>query len=207
MQQLRSSGMGTVGPQIIRDGPSVLATAVLVNERKMSVKIIGSSQRPNSKLPLAIFVCICLVAFKASVTLGCECKAESTSRTIKRLRKTATVIFVGKVKEVRKEVKDYHIGYWATFDIEKSWKGEKPVQITIYTGGGCMAWFETGRTYLVYASPDSANRLSTDVCMRTRLIKYAAEDLRRLEKPQYTDGVTRTNHLVLDRRRLARRQT
>lgn len=50
-----------------------------------------------------------------------------------------------------------------------------------------MAWFEVGRTYLVYASPGKEGRLSTSVCMRTRLIKYAAEDLKRLGKPKFVN--------------------
>jgi hypothetical protein len=138
------------------------------------------------KVLSVIFVCICFVVFDANAALACLCKPESPTRAIKRLRKTATVIFVGTVKEVRKEVKDYQIGYWATFKVKQSWKSDQVDEITVFTEGGCMAWFEAGRTYIVYASPDSSNRLSTNVCMRTGLVKYAAEDLKRLGKPQFT---------------------
>ena len=160
-----------------------------MREGKGIVKGISSSRRGKVRVLLAICVCICIVVLDGTATLACECKAESPGRTIKRLRKTATVIFVGTVKEVRKEVKDYHVGYWATFKVKQSWKPGQVDEVTVFTEGGCMAWFEVGRTYLVYASPDKANRLSTNVCMRTGLVKYAAEDLRRLGKPRFTSDV------------------
>ena len=139
-----------------------------------------------------LLICIGLVVLSATAVLGCECKVESPGRAIKRLRKTATVILVGRVTEVRKEVRDYHIGYWATLKVKKSWKSDHVDEITVFTEGGCMAWFETGRTYLVYARPDRSNRLSTNVCMRTRLIEYAEEDLKLLGKPQFTAEVAGT---------------
>ena len=150
------------------------------------MKSISSSRREKIRVLGAIFICICIVVINANAAWACECKAESPSRAIKRLRKTATVIFVGTVTEVRKEVKDYHIGYWATFKVKQSWKSDQVDEVSVFTGGGCMAWFEAGRSYLVYARPDNSNRLSTDVCMRTGLIKYASEDLKLLGKPQFT---------------------
>lgn len=142
-----------------------------------------------------IFACICFVLLGGSDALGCLCKPESPSHAIERLRKQAKVIFVGRVKTVTKEPK----GYTTTFEIERSWKGDRAREITIYTEGGCMAWFEAGRSYVVYASLDSVSRLTTNVCMRTGLLKYATEDLKRLGKPQFTNDVagTKTNHRVV----------
>ena len=153
---------------------------------------IHSDQREVISVLGKIVICICIVVLNANGALACECKAESPSRAIKRLRKTATVIFTGTVTEVRKEVRDYHIGYWATFKVKKSWKSNHVEEVSVFTDGGCMAWFETGRTYLVYARPDSSKRLSTNVCMRTGLIEYAAEDLKLLGKPQFTAEIERT---------------
>lgn len=156
------------------------------------MKSTRSKQRQMMSVLGKILICIGLVALNANATVACECKAESPSRAIKRLRKTATVIFVGTVTEVRKEVRDYHIGYWATFKVKKSWKSNHIDEVSVFTDGGCMAWFETGRTYLVYARPDGSKRLSTNVCMRTGLIEYAAEDLKLLGKPQFTAEIEGT---------------
>ena len=132
-------------------------------------------------------ICAVLLVFNVSVAMACLCDGESPKRTIKKLRKTATVIFSGTVTEVTKEVKDGRIGYWATLKVKQSWKSDRVEELRMYyTVGGCSAWFEEGRTYMVYAKPDAEGRLSTSVCMRTRLIEGAAEDLKLLGKPQFT---------------------
>jgi len=129
---------------------------------------------------LMIVVCVCFILLNANESLACLCKPESTGHAIKRLRKEAKVIFVGKVRNVRKEKG----GYIATFDIEKSWKGDRVSEFDVYTEGDCAAWFVTGRIYLVYAAQNDKHNLETDVCMRTRLLVYAMEDLKRLGKPR-----------------------
>ena len=136
-------------------------------------------------VPGNIVISICIMFLTANGILACQCKAESSSNAIKKLKKTATVIFTGTVTEVRKEVRDNHVGYWTTFKVKESWKSNH-AEVSIFSDGGCMAWFESGRTYLVFAKPDSSNRLSTNVCMRTGLIEYAAEDLKLLGKPKFT---------------------
>jgi hypothetical protein len=48
-------------------------------------------------------------------------------------------------------------------------------------GGDCGYEFEVGRTYLVYASRDTAGILSTHLCTRTKLLDDAKDDLTYLE--------------------------
>lgn len=144
------------------------------------------SSSVNRRMKGVLGICAVLLVFNVSAAMACLCPAESPKRTIKKLRKTATVIFSGTVTEVTKEVKDGRIGYWATLKVKQSWKSDRVEEIRMYfTVGGCSAWFEVGRTYMVYAQPDAEGRLSTSVCMRTRLIELAAEDLKLLGKPQF----------------------
>jgi hypothetical protein len=154
------------------------------------MKGVFSSQKEGVRVLAVLCACIFILVLNAAATPACECKAESPERAIKRLRKTATVIIVGTVIEVNRVVKNNHVAYWATFKVKQSWKSNQLDEISVFTEGGCMAWFETGRTYIIYAGPDSAKRLSTNVCMRTGLIEYAEEDLRLLGKPQFTSDVT-----------------
>jgi hypothetical protein len=144
---------------------------------------ISSSIRRRMKSVLGI--CAVLLVFNVSAAMACLCEGESPKRTIRKLRKTATVIVSGTVTEVTKERKDGRLGYWATLKVKQSWKSDRVEEIRVYTTGGCKAWFEAGRTYMVYAQPDAEGRLSTSVCMRTRLIELAADDLKLLGKPQF----------------------
>lgn len=148
------------------------------------------SSSVNRSLKGVLGICAVLLIFNVSTAMACLCQGESPKRTIKKLRKTATVIFSGTVTEVTKEMKEGRLGYWATLKVKQSWKSDRVEEIRVYTTGGCKAWFETGRTYMVYAQPDESNRLSTNVCMRTRIIEYAAEDLKLLGKPEFTAGTS-----------------
>lgn len=132
------------------------------------------------RIVILFTLCVGCALFSPAQSLGCLCKSEPVSKTIKRLRKESNAIFVGTVKAVAKD----EMGYKATFIVEKTWKSIPVKEATIQTKGGCMAWFETGRSYLVYAAKDSADKLTTNVCMRTRLIKYASQDLKLLGEPK-----------------------
>lgn len=131
------------------------------------------------RILILLTVCAILTFLNPSESLACLCKSESPRRAIKRLQKESTAIFVGTVKTVTKE----KLGYRATLIVQKLWKYPAIEEITVQTEGGCMAWFDTGRVYLVYALKDDFDNLKTNVCMRTRLVEYAAEDLKRLGKP------------------------
>jgi len=133
---------------------------------------------------LFILSLFCIFLYSTE-TLACLCKSESPKKAIKRLQKESSEIFIGTVKEVVREKVNY---YKATFTVEKSWKGNRVEEVTVYTEGGCMAWFETGRKYIVYARIGDNDILRTDVCIRTRLVEYADEDIKRLGKPSFTNS-------------------
>lgn len=114
---------------------------------------------------------------------ACMCEPEPASRTIKRLMKTATVIFTGTASETGRDIDGPRFRFWAKLKVKDAWKIDQQTELTIGTGGGCMAWFEVGKTYLVYADSDSQGRLNTNVCMRTRSIERSEDDLEQLGKP------------------------
>lgn len=133
------------------------------------------------KMKILFFVVFISVS-SASNVLGCLCKPDrSTSRQIARLRKDSDAIFVGKVIKVEKVIENQTVAYKATFEVEKSWKGEL-TQIYIFTEGGCKVWFVEGKHYLVYAKRNESQDLQTNICMRTGLIDYAKVDLKELGK-------------------------
>jgi len=134
------------------------------------------------KILILFVLSVSVVLLDVTESAGCLCRREPISHAIKRLRKEARVIFMGRVTDVVKE----GVSYRASLAIEKSWKGDQHDDVTIYSGGGCMVWFEKGQEYLVYGYKDNENRLQTDMCMRTRPIPLASEDLKRLGKPKVT---------------------
>lgn len=123
---------------------------------------------------------VCVMLLHADTSLACLCKPETTSRAVSRLRKEATIIFLGTARDVVKEGRSFR----ATFTVEKQWKAAPTQEIDIYTDGGCMAWFEAGRSYLIFAVRGASGRMETDVCMRSRLTEYATEELKHLGKPK-----------------------
>jgi len=147
-----------------------------------------ADEEGQATMKILLMISISVLVVGHTQVLACECRPESTKKTITRLRKEAATIFVGTAKEITKQADSYK----ATFVVEKWWKGVQNPEIEIFTYGGCMAWFESGKTYLIYASPDKEGKLSTDICMRTRLISYAAEDMKRLGKAK----IRRSHHTL-----------
>jgi len=95
--------------------------------------------------------------------------------------------------------------YRARIAVERSWKNAEVAEITVYSGGGCMARLEPGQKYLVYAYTDKeSGLLETDVCSGTGNIKLAEKDLRKLGKgkavvksnPKHNNGMHPTANSV-----------
>jgi hypothetical protein len=135
------------------------------------------------KKTMMICVSVCFLLINSGAATACTCKFESVKKTIARVRKHAKVIFVGEVTTLTRETgKD---GFWvdiATFKVLEEWKSPKAVDVTIKTSGGCSAYFEMGRKYLVYAEEKDKNELWTNVCMRTGVVELAQEDFKILGK-------------------------
>lgn len=131
------------------------------------------------RVVVSVILCLSFTLLTPNEILACLCKPEPVRQKIKRLQRESAAIFEGTVKSVTKD----NLRYRATLTVKKLWKYKATEEITVKTEGGCMAWFEVGRSYLVYAVKDDLGEFKTDVCMRTRLVEYASEDLKRLGKP------------------------
>jgi len=129
------------------------------------------------KLLPIIIVFIVLSSFNIDASYGCSCKSKPPKEAVRRLKKESRAIFIGNVKEV---IQEGGLNLRVILEIERSWKSIQANQVTIHTSGGCMVAFEAGRKYLVYAI--GQKQLQTNVCMRTRAIELAAEDIRLLGK-------------------------
>lgn len=117
----------------------------------------------------------CLLSACVSHVLACEC----TITSVAKLKQISRVVFVGTVIKVSENGK-------ARFAITELWKGDNVREVTIYTNAGmCSAWFEQGKTYLVFAYWEAdKKRLETNACMRTAFIEERAEELKKLGAPK-----------------------
>jgi hypothetical protein len=124
-----------------------------------------------------------LFMFAGNVT-ACLCENISAKELVKIMKAGgADVIFVGKVKTVAGEGVLNVKSLTVTLVVEKSWKAGDPDEYIIYSGGGCEAYFEAGKEYLVFAKKDKEGKLTTDVCMGTRIITLSKKHLKYLGKP------------------------
>jgi hypothetical protein len=130
----------------------------------------------------AVFV---LLLCAPPAALACSCmKGEPTCEAFG----SAQAVFIGKVvgaKEQRQEKNEdgttttFQVGE-IYFNVEQSFLGVKGTRVVIHsgTGGGdCGYWFLKGKRYLVYANGKSMETLETNICMRTRPLENADEDL------------------------------
>ena len=133
------------------------------------------------KIVMFALMSVCCMLMMENKSSACLCKPESPKQTIARLHKEAAAVFIGEAREVSKEFQTYRV----VFVVQKAWKFEGKDEITIYTEGGCMVSFEAGKTYMVYADKDQSAKLYTNMCMRTGLVKYFDEDVKRLGRPAF----------------------
>lgn len=87
-------------------------------------------------------------------------------------------VFIGKVSSVEKngDVKTF------VFEVEKYWKGsnKKKIKIDVYETMRFQAYFQIGKQYLIYATPNNEGKLSVGRCSRSREAEDAKEDLEKL---------------------------
>jgi hypothetical protein len=131
-------------------------------------------------------------------TFACLCEGGSRKAAFNRARKNATVIFVGRAVDVHNGITRGEFDGWRVkLAVEQYWKGQVANEMIIFTAGGCAAYFEVGRDYLVFAYIHRGeDHLSTDVCMQTGLVRYSSYNLKRLgrgKKPTATTGRNITN--------------
>ena len=96
--------------------------------------------------------------------------------------KYSKVVFVGKVLSIGEEPGSKKI---IEFKVAKYWKGikTKKVEVTVYETSRYQAWYEVGKSYLVYARNDEG-KLMDGRCSRSREMSdnFIKDDLKRLGK-------------------------
>ena len=108
--------------------------------------------------------------------------AKCATREFNEELKYSKAVFVGKVLSIREEPGSKKI---IEFKVAKYWKGikTKQVEVTVYETSRYQAWYEIGKSYLVYARNDEG-KLMDGRCSRSREISddFIKDDLRRLGK-------------------------
>lgn len=139
------------------------------------------SLRKTRRILLKLTICGCFLFFAHSA-FACLCEGGSKKKAFDRARKRATLIFAGRPADVHNGITHGEFSGWRVkLAVDRYWKGQVTEEIVIFTSGGCAAYFEVGREYLVFAYVLSGeDHLFTDVCMQTGLVKYSAYDLKRL---------------------------
>jgi hypothetical protein len=119
--------------------------------------------------------------------LACGCDLPipklSPKQQVNKARKTANAVFSGTVLEITKQPQDFYVS--VRLLVENSWKGNIPKEVTITTGlggGDCGYQFEVGKSYLIYANGSNENKLSTNICHRTKNLSESIQDLQILGK-------------------------
>jgi hypothetical protein len=100
-------------------------------------------------------------------------------------RRTAKAIFSGKVTRIAETTDSKYIQI--TFKLEQSWKGARTREKSLFQENvltDCDFVFKVGEEYLVYAHGDS-EKLSTNVCTRTKRLADAAADIKELGEPEH----------------------
>lgn len=133
------------------------------------------------RLAIPVLIAVALLSIPVSVR-GCTCEifGDGTERGMLHYSKA---VFVGEVLEVRQATKEEREDgsdlYFVRLRVERYWKGIKTSEIWVGADMyGCGPNFEVGQKYLVNAR--GKKRLSTSICMRTRKLEYAADDLKAL---------------------------
>lgn len=123
---------------------------------------------------LTVILAVCLLDFAFNVPVSaCECRSRGD---FEQEFNSSKAVFVGEVVEIDKSKPDAIV----TFKVEKKWKGSKNETVVVRTnnqGKACEYIFKQGEKYLVYAYDDV---LRTSICTRTKELKSATENLRKL---------------------------
>jgi hypothetical protein len=135
---------------------------------------------------------IALLAWAVSPSVARACDCVNAGPACKAFANTQA-IFAGRVTKIASADTTHRL---VTFDVTTAYRGmtDKTAEISTGMGGGdCGFEFKEGGSYLVYAAPDSATgKLSTGICMRTRLLGEAKDDIEYLthkDDPAHGSGI------------------
>jgi hypothetical protein len=152
------------------------------SRRRVNSTVMFLSPPKVRTLLLKLVICGSVLLFAQSA-FGCLCQGGSPKKAFDRARKKATVIFVGRAVAVHNGTTHGEFAGWRVkLTVEQYWKGKVTEEIVVFTGpDDCAAYFEVGREYLILGYvPSGDDHLYTDVCMKTGLVLYSANDLKRL---------------------------
>jgi len=123
------------------------------------------------------------------------CSCAWAGRPCTAVSKTDAV-FTGRVTHIRELPAGDSVGQLVRIEVLEAFKGVSDGNVEVMTGYGgsdCGIRLRNGEEYVVYASLDKkTHRLSTTICMRTRKLSEASEDiayLRRMHDPQLGRGI------------------
>ncbi|MGC5327571.1 hypothetical protein [Brevibacillus sp. SYSU BS000544] len=127
---------------------------------------------------ITIVILSCLWALFSSQGSVSACSCGYPPPSPQKSMENVDFVFAGTVKEIRRT----RMGMEVLFDVRTTWKGIDQTQVLVMTGmggGDCGYEFEKGKEYIVYGGDYDPfeGKLSTNVCMRTREISKAGEDL------------------------------
>lgn len=123
----------------------------------------------------------CLVFFAiASEAKVCEAGAKCAVPRLPEAVSYSKAVFSGKVINVEKDG-DTKI---FTIQVNNYWKGpvKRKVKVYILETMRYQAWFELGKSYLIYARENNEGKLSDGRCSPSKRIEDAREDLKYLGK-------------------------
>jgi len=130
------------------------------------------------KFNLIIIIVFILCGFESIFGCSCDAKVSPSAEYVRM-----DVAFSGKVINMVIDSSSTYPSKKVYIDVIESWKGDLTGTITIWTAfseATCGYNFEINSSYLIYAYYwyDS---LSTNLCTRTNLLRWASEDLEFLE--------------------------
>jgi hypothetical protein len=133
-----------------------------------------------------------LLSLAFDVAQGCVCVGLPEKSTPEQSRamlvkdfNEAFAIFSGKVIALDT--------FKVKFKVDKLWKGDFGSEVTMstgardngdgtYTSSSCDFNFKLGENYLVYAYGASAGEIQARACTRTRLLRYADQEMKDLDE-------------------------
>jgi hypothetical protein len=127
-------------------------------------------------------VICCLILLFSDVPAETKSSATATRKcaipSLKAALQDSSAVFAG---EVLSETK---AGNERTFEfrVVKYWKGagKKRIKISVHETARYQAWFEVGKSYLVFARADDDGRLRDGRCSASKLLSEASKDLKTL---------------------------
>ena len=132
------------------------------------------------RICFAVICCLILLFSNApaETKIGAAENIRCVTPSVKAALRNSGAVFAG---EVLSESKN---GSERTFEflVKRYWKGagKKKIKVSVHESARYQAWFEVGKSYLVFAGADEDGRLYDSRCSGSKLLSEASEDLKAL---------------------------